>query len=423
VIPPDATPPEYLPPTGVAPGTTLSLGQLYRFDRTRYQLYPPYPGTPERYIKRDSILAPRGQSVDPQGRLRDPALRFPDLVDPSLRPIYDDPRLFGFIAGDAGQGAFESGPVVDGSQSFFPLHLNDRWVYNHNSNDWTRTDQVVEFTTASTSGGLSNVAVVRSTNEAGFGRDAYYKPPVYASTNLVGPEVPGLGTGLFFHGWSLIAERAVALADRGCATCEPIWQRNPRPLWISSGSFFLPVDICIDGLPAELRFAALQIAGDPVRIGELYTTWTYIEVDTEQLRQRVEARRETGECGTEIVTGRDTLRTFPTGTFSLLARFESRAERAYDYLELRNSLGNLIGSYGERDAAGRPDVIKFTVKMFTTGYGGESPALLAQIFYARGIGEVVRFTGSNLDTRSTTRLRQATIDGVDYPPEFFQYQN
>jgi hypothetical protein len=417
VIPPDSDPKDFLPPppAGVTPGTTHQLGMLYRFNRFDYQLYRPVPGTPSQFIKRDSVLAPRGRSAG------DPALKDPVGLDltGTLAQVYADPRLFGFVSGDASQVGWVAGETIPGATAFFPMQTGDWRDYNHNSNEWTRVDSILGLVSDVPTAGGRDVYLTRTASAARADREQFFKPTYFESGELHSATA---GQGFFLHGMSLVAERAVNVLDRPCVSCEPLWQRNPRPYWVSSGSFFTGLDVCLDGLPGVVEVAPVQLAGDPVRIGDLYTTWTYVTVPTDLLRERLALLEELGSgCAAEFVTGRDTLRAFPTRTFSILARYDVRADRAYDYLELRSSLGDLIGSYGARD--GQIDVIKFTVSMFSAGLGGETPSLYAEVYYARGIGEVVRSTGSNPDTRSLTRLRQAQVGPRRYVPGDFSYKD
>ena len=91
VMDPNGRPVDYLPPApgGIVPGTTHQVGLLYRYDPTLYQLFVPYPGTSVRYVRRGEVLAPLGTNP------YDPLLKVPDQLAPALKPIYDDPRLFG----------------------------------------------------------------------------------------------------------------------------------------------------------------------------------------------------------------------------------------------------------------------------------------------------------------------------------------
>ena len=108
VLPQHGAPEDFLPPPpqGIVPGITPELGLIYRFDRTKYRLFKPLAGTDPRFIRRDSVLAlvSAGNTGAPQS-----LLYRPDLSDPVLAQVYDDPRLFGFLASEAAQAGFVEG--------------------------------------------------------------------------------------------------------------------------------------------------------------------------------------------------------------------------------------------------------------------------------------------------------------------------
>jgi hypothetical protein len=198
-------------------------------------------------------------------------------------------------------------------------------------------------------------------------------------------------------------------------------QRNPHFLWLAEGSLApSSVDQCLDALPGSLDFAPFKLCGENIQVGDIYTTWTYLGVSREDLRQRLNSEPPIGgRCGADFVAGRDTLRTFPTRSFQLLVKFEVRIERAVD--ELRWFQGETqVGHYGTAND-GTLDIVKFKISMLARGLGGDTPVQYLELYYARNIGEVIRLTGANVDTRSTSRLKTATVNGAVYPPSFFGY--
>ena len=53
VIDPGGSATDFLPPDGVRPGTVRSDGLIYRYDRTRYRVFAPLPGTDPRFVRRE----------------------------------------------------------------------------------------------------------------------------------------------------------------------------------------------------------------------------------------------------------------------------------------------------------------------------------------------------------------------------------
>src|SRR5207253_214955 len=127
--------------------------------------------------------------------------------------------------------------------------------------------------------------------------------------DLIASSIPG--RGIFFHGWSLTAEHLVP-ANRGRDTLQPDdhIERNPRFLWLSSGSsLFAPVDQCLDTAEGRLQDPwPLQLCGPELQVGDIFSTWTYLRVDTSDVRRLLNQSARhgvSGPCGIETVVGRD----------------------------------------------------------------------------------------------------------------------
>lgn len=428
VIPAGAPPSTYLPPGGTAPGTTRTLGMIYRFDRSRYRLFRPVPGTDPHFIKRDSVLAlvSAGNPGAPES-----LLTRPDRTDPLLAQVYADARLFGFMQGDAGNAGFIEGRRASGASAYFPVQVGNWWEFNHDQRQWMVVDSLVGAGTGAaivpTASGLP-VFHLRTTSTT---LHPWFDPASY-SADIYGTSAAG--TGIFFHAWTLVSERVVPLSVRGSPSAQPDRQRNPRWLWLSLQSIIsftgdptadipVTVDQCLDGLPGYLETYPVKFSGGDLQEGEIFTTWTYLTVDTPALRQRLNsesARPRGGRCGYEIEVGLDTLRMFPTRTFRLLCKFEVQTERLMDQIELK--LGTqTIGRYPR--VAQPQSVVKFVVTMTLRGESSEWPAQFLELYYLRDIGEVIRTMGVNSITRSNARLRSCTVNGVYHPPSDFAYSD
>jgi hypothetical protein len=320
-------------------------------------------------------------------------------------------------AADLSQVGFAEGPkAVDASQ-FYPLGTTGLtwWKYNHNQLEWARVDTIIGSGEASTAGGMA-VTRVRSTSLARSDlRGTKFKPGAFSS-DLYASADPL--KGIFWHRWSLISERVVPPADRGGPRGEPPVQRNPRGLWLSIGSLGFPdptlpvpnsIDQCLDGMLGSTLYWPLQLSGKDFQEGDVYTTFTYITVDTAELQHRIyQDGTFYNRCH---VPGGFTH--FPTGTFTLLCGIEVACERMLDQLVwVGGNAGPdaIVGRYGRIDAV--PDVVKLNVTMTVTGLYGASPVQYLDLYLLRGVGEVARRTGVFTPTRSSTRLQAAVINGV-----------
>jgi hypothetical protein len=425
VIPRDGDATDYLPPppAGIQVGTTRSEpGLLYNFDRLLYQLLPPLGGTDPRFIRGDSVLVIRGANVEQ--RLR------PDLSDATLAQVYANPRLFGFIGVAASQVGFVEGPAVPRAHEFFPHQAGDWWEQIHNNREWVRLDSILGVVTAPTGAGRTLYRVNHHSTARADLAFLYFRPPVFDAVVDFSAD-PSLGVA--YHAWTLVAERTVHPDLRGGPRNEPSRHRNPLFLWPALGTLGTPdpqapvpatVDQCLDGLPGFLERYPLIVSDQDFKVGSIFTTWTYLSVDPAELRQRLNTEPPRGRCGAEIVIGRDTLRAFPTRTFSLLCKFEVRIERAYEtFALLRGGAGSdTLGVY-RSDQPGL-GVVKITVAMSIASVGGlESPAQYMELFVVRNLGEVVRRTGISPLTRLTTRLRQANVGGRFYSPAELRYRD
>jgi hypothetical protein len=106
---------------------------------------------------------------------------------------------------------------------------------------------------------------------------------------------------------------------------------------------------------------------------------------------------------------------FPIFYFSLLARYEVSVEFVYDVLEWRSG-STMVGEYGTPD--GLVDVVKLAVRMYVVA-PEDDLAQQVDLYLMRGIGPVVQQTG--ILVFDVSRLREAQVDGVYYPPETFKY--
>lgn len=440
VIPSDGARTEYLPSDGVSPGTRMFTDSLYVYDRTRFSIYsvdrdPFIPvGTDQRYIKRGEVLSIVGATQD--------EIRFPDQIPGPdgdlLRQVYSKSYLFGFEIGDSQSQGFIAGEVFQGTEQLLPLSGPGEtwWDYNHVQFQWTRRDTVVGQTSASTTMGgpewlVRSVCLVRADLSARF-------IPAAFEQDIVMSAVPG--SGLFLHGWTLVAERDEVVPETEFRAPAP--QRNPRFLWVAKGGLggtspaereFTSIDQCVDGLWGELELFPVQLAAGDIRVGERYVTWTYVSADSSKISLR--ANGPAASAGQ--TTSRDSLRcigfgvrpqnvpvdgpAFPVYYMSLLARYEVAVEEVYDQLQWR--LGNsLVGEYGAVD--GIIDVVKFAI---TVQVGAPADAVVQRLdmYLMRNVGAVVQAVGTD-PTRTfldTSRLRSATINGVFYDEAFFGYRD
>ena len=159
----------------------------------------------------------------------------------------------------------------------------------------------------------------------------------------------------------------------------------------------------------------MKLTDDEIVEGTTYTTWTYLTVDTEIVRQRLNSEAELprgGRCGFDIVVADDTLRMFPTRTFRMLLRFDVRVDRISNQVTLVQS-GNVIGRYPKTPAPA--SVVKFRITMSVNQGAGDLPVQLIDLWLQRGIGPVVREIGVFPAQRARARLRSAFVNGVSYP--------
>jgi hypothetical protein len=436
LIPEGGDPGDHLPPDGAVLGTQVFTDSLFVYDRQRFALYfrnrsPKFPSeTDARFIRRDEVLSVVNATQD--------QIRRPDLVAGEdgdfLREIYSKPYLFGFAGGDAQTQGFVAGETFEGTHELMPISgEGDRWVYFHEE-QWSRQDQVRNQVFASTSVGgpewlIRGVCI--------NGDSTSFVPGRYAQDIWVS-SVPS--KGIFFHGWTLVAER-----DRFNVDGEVLdqAQRNPRFLWIEQGAFpgssvsvreFTGVDQCVDGLWGEVEFFPVQLAAENVRVGQRFVTWTYISADSSQIRLRANGP----ELSNGETTERDSLRCvgygvppqdvevdnpgFPVYYMSLLARYEVSVERMYDQLQWRLNPDdpNPVGRYGVA-GDGVIDAVKFVIRVMVDVPDQELVLQRLELYLMRGIGLVVQMSGTsaNSDERDVSRLQRATIDGrLSCEPDF-----
>jgi len=415
VIPEEAAPEDYLPPDGVAPGITHDLGLIYRFDRTRFRLFFPLSGTEPRFIRRDSVLAltSAGNPGAPQS-----LLYRPDLSDPVLAEVYANPRLFGFLATDAAQVGFVEGGTVADAYRYFPTQAGNSWETNH-LDQWVVYDSVIGPAPAPPTGAGMPVFQLRTRCENITTN--LYQPATYAADLFA---TAAAGHGIQFHAWDLVSEREYKPDPESSAR---LLQRNPRFLWLSIQSLGLSqdpqasppvtIDQCLDQLPAHLNLFPVRLCGDAIQEGDIYTTWTYLEVPDDVLRERLDSEAQLergGRCGQPTAVGRDTLSMFPTRSFRLLCKFESRAERIVNQIEVKRQ-SETVGLYPITPAPGA--VVEFRITMSIYREGQETLVQFLELWYLRDIGQVVRRQGLNPRTRTSARLKRCRVDGVVYEPQ------
>ncbi|MFQ5601162.1 MAG: hypothetical protein ACE5G2_11500 [Candidatus Krumholzibacteriia bacterium] len=424
----DGSPADFLPPGGVAPGATHEVGLLYFYDTQQYREYfrdkdPKYPdGTDERFIKRGVVLSKLGATIGERRR--------PDLVDATLAAVYGNPRLFGFEPAADGEPGFRAGARLLNADEFFPLAEGGGpswWEYNHVQLQWVRKDTLIgpETSPSPTSMGGPEWRL-RSINRVRADLRNKFLPSLYNS-DLIVSSIPGVG--VFFHGYHLVAERDEVVPEGEFRV--PEQQRNPRFLWLWQRALGNPdpnspvvttIDQCLDGLWGRLDMFPVQLTGAHIQVGDRYTTWTYVTVDSTALRLRVQegTEREQLRCSGSGVVPEDVpleSAAFPTFFFSLLARYQIDAEEVFDQLVW--FVGNdTVGKYGTVD--GVPDVIKFVVRVYL-GAPVEGLVQKLDLYYQRNVGLVVQVTGNRLASRDITRLRRAMVNGQEYTEEDFSY--
>lgn len=427
VIPTPGPQQSYLP-MDFSPGTRVEQGLIYFYDQSQYAEYKNEggrnqipAGTDDFYIKRGSVLSIIGASTT--------QIQWPDLVDDTLAAVYGNPDLFGFQAATDREPGFYEGAIVPNTNEFMPDCLvsgscGPTWYsYNHVQFQWARKDTLVGTTTSSTSGSATTWTV-RSQNQVRDQlRDTYI--PSYYEADWLWSVTPG--SGIFMHGWTLTSERDNVIPE---GTGSPVRQRNPVFLWLSQLSLgptntneieYTSLDQCLDAMWGEVLLHPIQLAGADFQEGERFVTWTYVGADSSEIRRRVDEgnTREQLRCSGSGVPPPPEVpmdsSAFPIYFFMLLARYEVTVERLYDVLQWR--LGNnIVGLYGEPD--GVIDVVKLKVLVNVVA-PEEKVAQQVDLYLMRGIGLVVQQTG--LDVFDISRLREATVDGTYYPPEFFNY--
>ena len=434
LISPSGHPKDFLP-TGVVLGTVPWTDSLYYYDSRRFALYDYVTGTPTQFIKRGRTLSVIGATSA--------QIKRPDQVAGSdgdvLRSVYSKPYLFGFEPVSSGNPGFKSGASVSGSEQFLPLAAGNGpswWDYNHVQFLWTRRDTLVGRGDATTGSGWR----LRSQSRARADVADTYIPSLYSSDLLV-DVIPG--SGIFFRAWTLTSERDEILPPGVFGARQA--QRNPRFLWVSKGTLGAPlgsvpdpnqstvttIDQCVDEMWGDVQLFPVQAAGADFRVGDHYVTWTYVAVDSSEIRRRavqgsdLEQLRCSG-TGTvpDDIEGLVDNPLFPVFYLSLLARYEIDVENVYDQLEWRLSGAGspVVGRYGPVDGA--IDVVKLAISV-TLGSPKELIVQKVDLYLQRGIGIVVQVTGiptyyGGTNLFDVSRLRECVVNGV-HNPAFFEY--
>ncbi len=424
-IPEGGQPPVFLPPD-LPLGTTPQRGLLYFYDDSQYTEYKNEGGRnqipPEtdeaRFVRRNSVLSIIGAS---QAQI----IR-PDTVDAVLGSVYSNPQLFGFEPAGGRTPGFYEGERVSNATDFMPACMANGncaesfWVYNHKENKWRRRSFLAGTTTASTSQG-GFIWIVRDTAKVRDSDRLTHIPAQYAADALWSV-VPG--RGLFVHGMTLTAER-----DNFPEAGSPERQNNPTFVWLAqlklgardpNQPIYTTLDQCIDGMWGDFESFPLQLTGTDLQVGDRYVTWTYVKTDADEIRRRVTEGNELEQlrCSGSGVPPLDVpldSTAFPIFYFSLLARYEVSVEFVYDVLEWRSG-STVVGEYGTPDDV--VDVVKLAVRMYVVA-PEDDLAQQVDLYLMRGIGPVVQQTG--ILVFDVSRLREAQVDGVYYPPETFKY--
>jgi hypothetical protein len=417
----DGDRPDYLPPGAIELGSRPDLGELYVFDGALYRTYPPPVGVDSRFVKRGEVLGPLDATND--------ELLRPDLVDDTLAMVYANPKLLGFQRAALGSPpGFVLGSAIGPATDFFPL-ANDRgaslWRYNHDTLTWSRSDTLIGQDVAPPS---QNVAApvwrIQSRNVARTDLRFTYKPTPYSFEQLWS----ATADGIFMHAFHIVSERVELIPPEEFRPPEP--QRNPRMLWLPIGSLGTPdpnqpiptsIDQCLDGMWGTLDLFPVQLTEGDLQVGQKRTTWTYLSVDPDSLQHRLLYGNELEQLRC-AGTGIEDVPVFPTGQFSLLARYESVVEDALDFYELKGGQAGtnaVVGVYGTEDD-GVLDIVRLVVTMYL-GAPVETPVQRLELYLQRDIGLVVQFSGIFADTRSKTRLRSCVVNGTVYDEAYFSY--
>ena len=432
---PESGPPEVFLPPDMQLGTQPERGLLYLYDESKYVEYkneggrnqiPPETDR-ELYVRRNSLLsiinASGGQLIRP------------DTVDAVLASVYANPQLFGFEPARGLTPGFYEGAKGGNAADFMPACMADGncaetfWVYNHKENKWRRRSFLAGTTSAPTNQG-GFIWIVRDTNrvrEGPGGRDrASHLPSVYAA-DAWWSVVPG--RGLFVHGMTLTAERDNFPDALPPPRPLPERQNNPTFLWLAqlklgardpNQAIFTTLDQCLDAMWGDFDLHPLQLTGAELQVGDRYVTWTYVKTDADEIRRRVTEGNELEQlrCSGSGIPPLDVpldSTAFPIFYFSLLARYEVSVEFVYDVLQWRAGTA-VVGEYGTPD--GVVDVVKLVVRMYVVA-PEDALAQQVDLYLMRGIGPVVQQTG--ILVFDSSRLQEAQINGVYYPPETFKY--
>ena len=425
-IPETGDPPSYLP-RDFQPGSTPEYGLLYYYDQSSYTEYKNEAGrnqipagTDPRYIQRGSVLSIIGATQAQIER--------PDTVDALLADVYANPRLFGFEpAADRAPG-FYDGQFVENAEDFMPPCMStgscaeSYWIYNHVENKWRRRSFLVGTTTSPTSQGGTTWIMRDSSRVRDSDRETHL--PSQYGADVLWSVVPG--RGIFQHGMTLTAERPEIVVE---GSGSPGRQRNPTPLWLAQLQLgatdpqqvaLTSLDQCLDAMWGDFDLYPLQLTGADLQVGHRYVTWTYVKTDSAEIRRRVTSGNEIEQLrcsgpGTPPPDVPVDSAAFPIYYFSLLARYEIAVERLYDVLEWKSG-NTIVGEYGARD--GIVDAVKLVVRMYVVA-PDDRLAQSVDLYFMRDVGLVVQRTG--LDVDDISRLREAQIDGVYYPPSAFNY--
>ena len=413
--------PDYLPPGAVDLGSRPDMGELYLFDGALYRTYPPPVGVDSRFVKRGEVLGPLDATND--------ELLRPDLVDDTLAMVYANPKLLGFQRAAIGTPpGFVLGSPVGPATAFFPLH-NDNgasvWRYNHDTLTWSRSDTLIGPDVAPPSQNVAGqVWRIQTRNVVRTDLRFTFRPTPYTFEQLWS----ATSAGIFMHAFHIISERVEVIPPEEFRPPEP--QRNPRMLWLPIGSLgaldpnqTVPtsIDQCLDGLWGTLDLFPIQLTEGELQVGQKRTTWTYLSVDPDSLQHRLlhGSPLQQLRCSG---TGIEEVPVFPTGQFSLLARYESVVEDAFDFFELRGGQAGtnaIVGKYGTEND-GVLDVVRLVVIMYL-GAPVETPVQRLELYLQRNIGLVVQISGIFPDTRSRARLRSCVVDGTAYDEAYFSY--
>src|SRR4030095_13551030 len=113
-----------------------------------------------------------------------------------------------FVASDAAQVGFVDGPTVRDPTRYFPTELGNRWTYNYEERLWSVNERIVPASISPpTAVGFASTFQLVSTSEVTDSRFVNQFIPHPYSANIVGSNIQG--QGIYYHAWTLIAERIV----------------------------------------------------------------------------------------------------------------------------------------------------------------------------------------------------------------------